>query len=351
MPGAHRVFAVGAYGSERSCAAARSSSTRSPSSAAPRARPTAWPRSMSGSSRRPAARTRCASRVARCCRRRSAATLRRQPGRPALDVLQGDPARCATSPSVSARCGRSGPRPRSRSPSSRRTSASRTAASGDGQQRVRTGSRDAGPRPGVDGRPPADLRRASCGRRRRHPHRCNPFGQAIAEPVVGSPLFDANGRRPGHRAIRPVRDDRPADVRLNIGMNSQLPTDGAVILAWARARRCRSRSSGVAPPDRQRRSTTCRPSRDRGLTTFSSDLLRSTVVDADAMFFGKAADNMNFGQGQRHARVSADRVRGNDRADRADHRARLRGRRRGRGRAARRSKPLDRRSRSPAAIR
>ena len=47
-----------------------------------------------------------------------------------------------------------------------------------------------------------------------------------------------------------------------------------------------------------------------GLTTFSSDLLRSTVVDADAMFFARSQDNMNFGKGSGDAGLPADGPRG-----------------------------------------
>ena len=87
--GPHRASSrSGRTGSGPPCAAATSSSTRSPSSAARRARPRARRRSTSGSSRPRAGRTRSASRAARSCRRRSTATssvagVRRRARRPA----------------------------------------------------------------------------------------------------------------------------------------------------------------------------------------------------------------------------------------------------------------------------
>ena len=125
-------------------AAATSSSTRSPSSAAHRARPTGRPRSTSGSSRRRATSTRSRCRAAPCCPRRSRAT-----------------SSAATAPRRGARHppGRPGPGPRPRR-----------------QLRLAAHDprRDAGQRPAHRGRPPA-RRRAPAGdhpeRVRRRPSR------------------------------------------------------------------------------------------------------------------------------------------------------------------------------------
>ena len=81
-------------------------------------------------------------------------------------------------------------------------------------------------------------------------------------------------------------------------MANQLPTDGAVILAWGRGEALPVEIVGESP---RRTGTTLYylPTRVAisGPTTFTADLLRSTVVDADAMFFGRSNDNMNFGKG------------------------------------------------------
>ena len=71
------------------CAAAMSSSTRSPSSAAPRTRPREPRRSTWASSRRRAAPTSCRFPAARSSRRRCRATSSRGEGA-LLDVVQGD---------------------------------------------------------------------------------------------------------------------------------------------------------------------------------------------------------------------------------------------------------------------
>jgi len=126
----------------------------------------------------------------------------------------------------------------------------------------------------------------------------NPFGQAIAELIVGTPQYDANGRDLDTERYARYAMINQLTYDINTGMNSQLPTDGAVIVAWARGQALPVEIVGESP--RQTGTTLYYlPTRVAisGLTTFTSDLLRSTVVDADAMFFGKAADNMNFGKG------------------------------------------------------
>ena len=82
------------------------------------------------------------------------------------------------------------------------------------------------------------------------------------------------------------------------GQSSQLPTDGAVILAWTDGEAVPVEIVGESPR-RSGNTLYYLPTRVAisGPTTFTSDLLRSTVVDADAMGFGRSIDNMNFGKG------------------------------------------------------
>ena len=62
----------------------------------------------------------------------------------------------------------------------------------------------------------------------------NPFGQSIAELIVGQPQYDANGRDLDTERYARYAMINQLTYDPNTGMNSQLPTDGAVILAWAK---------------------------------------------------------------------------------------------------------------------
>jgi len=123
-------------------------------------------------------------------------------------------------------------------------------------------------------------------------------GQSIAEQVVGQPLYDANGRDlDSQRYARYAMINQLTYDPLT-GMSTQLPTDGAVILAWSDGEVVPVEIVGESPR-RTGNTLYYLPTRIAidGPTTFTSDLLRSTVVDTDAMFFGKSVDNMNFGKG------------------------------------------------------
>jgi hypothetical protein len=125
-----------------------------------------------------------------------------------------------------------------------------------------------------------------------------PFGQSIAELIVGQPTYDANGRD-----LDPQRYARYAMINQltydpDANSSSRLPSDSAVILAWSKGEAVPVEIVGESPR-RTGNILYYLPARVAvsGLTTFTSDLLRATVVDADAMFFGRSQDALNFGRG------------------------------------------------------
>ena len=123
------------------------------------------------------------------------------------------------------------------------------------------------------------------------------FGQSIAELIVGE-LFDENGRDLGTQRVARYSIINQLTYDTNAGQTNPLPTDGAVILAWSEGEALPVEIVGESPR-RTGNTLYYLPTKlaMSGLTTFSSDLLRSTVVDADAMFFARSQDNMNFGKG------------------------------------------------------
>lgn len=125
------------------------------------------------------------------------------------------------------------------------------------------------------------------------------FGQPLSDTVVGQLFFDGSGNSnpDAERYIRhAIIDQLTYDP--NFGSTNQLPADGAVILAWT--------SGDLLPveivgqePRRTGNTLYYLPTAVAvsGLTTFSSDLLRSSVIASDAAFFSKDPFSMNFGRG------------------------------------------------------
>ena len=244
------------------------------------------------SSRRPAAPTRCASRAARSCRRRSSATCS------AADPSGTIARRPAGRPGA-------GPRPRRRV---------RLPADGPG--------RDAGRRPARPGRPPARGRppeghrqerlgsgpgaagrrprghgRAHCGpgagRRRRRstsPSRpAHPVRPAALRLSRRPALLRRIRREPRHRALRPSRDDQPAHLRPELRLHEPAADRrrGGPGLGDGGAPAGRDRGPGARRHGQHPLLPADAPSRSAARPTFTSDLLRSTVVASDAVFFSK----------------------------------------------------------------
>ena len=290
MPVLIVVFAVGAYGFGSLLRGQRaSSSTRSPSCAARRARPRAPPRPTSGSSRR--------SRGTYQVRVPGGALLsspisgdffggdgttrgaRRPAGRSRARPRPGRRLRVAAH--------RSGPRPRWTSRSSRPTSGSRTAASRARSPTPRT--RRCSSAGGRARRHRREPRRPGARRRRptvdvalqTGPVRPAAVGQDRRAGVLRRP---APARRRHGSPVRPAHHHRPADLRpeLRASPGSCRPT-APVVLAWADHELLPVEIEGQTP--RRTGNVLYFLPTDlavSGTTTFRSDLLRSTVVASDA---------------------------------------------------------------------
>jgi hypothetical protein len=129
----------------------------------------------------------------------------------------------------------------------------------------------------------------------------NQFGQALSDKMFGQVFFNENvasnekQRRNAtrHRIVDQLTYDPMSG---NLG---QLPNEGPVILAWGRESLLDVDVQGQKPA----RSANILyyipvPMSISGTTAFPPDLVRSTVLSADAAFFGKGEPNqMNFGKG------------------------------------------------------
>ena len=110
-----------------------------------------------------------------------------------------------------------------------------------------------------------------------------------------------------------------------IGPTNLLPADGPVVLAWGSAEPHRGRDRG---PDSRATSatssTTCpRAWRSAARTTFRSDLVRSTVIEGDAVLFSQGATRPSSSGAARPRSPTARSRSRHDRGDRADDRAQL----------------------------
>ena len=124
------------------------------------------------------------------------------------------------------------------------------------------------------------------------------FGQPLSDIVVGQVFFDGSGSNPDTELYirHAIIDQLTFDP--NFGSTNQLPVDGAVILAWTTGDLLPVEIVGHEPL-RTGNTLYYLPTHVAvtGLTTFSSDLLRSSVVASDAAFFSKDPFSMNFGRG------------------------------------------------------
>ena len=84
----------------------------------------------------------------------------------------------------------------------------------------------------------------------------------------------------------------------NMGFTGQLPSDGAVTLAWSDHELLPVEIQG-STPRRTGNVLWFLPTEIAisGTTTFRTDLLRSTVISSDAAFFSKDPFTINFGRG------------------------------------------------------
>jgi hypothetical protein len=129
----------------------------------------------------------------------------------------------------------------------------------------------------------------------RLPVRDNPFGASLADQIVGASFdnTDEEGLRRSTRysMIQQLTYDP-------MGFNSSLPGDRAVILAFGRDQILDVRIGDITP--RHHGNTLYYVPVDiniEGQVAFSSDLVRSTVVDSDAQFFERNEVFLSMGAG------------------------------------------------------
>jgi hypothetical protein len=127
------------------------------------------------------------------------------------------------------------------------------------------------------------------------------FGQALSDRIVGPAFFgdvqDFTADRMNLYIRHSMIDQLTYDP--NFGSTNQLTADGPVILGWG--------TGGLLPVEVAGQDpkvlgnvlyylpTTAKVT---GKTTFRGDLMRSTLVESDAPFFGKDPFNINFGRGR-----------------------------------------------------
>ena len=129
------------------------------------------------------------------------------------------------------------------------------------------------------------------------PVRDNPFGNPIADQIIGQ-SFDQTSEAGVRRAIRYGMINQLTYDPSGQFSGGSLSADQAVILAFGR-RSLLDVELGAQQPRRTANVLYYVPVgiSIRGQVTFSSDLLRPTVVDSDAQFFGKDRSFLNMGTG------------------------------------------------------
>ncbi len=126
------------------------------------------------------------------------------------------------------------------------------------------------------------------------------FGQSLSDKIFGQIFFNENAassekqRRSAtrHRIVDQLTYDPMSG---NVG---QLPSDGPVVLAWGRDSLLAVDVEGQKPARSANILYYIPVSMSvSGQTAFAPDLMRSTVLSADAAFFSKDPYTMSFGQG------------------------------------------------------
>jgi hypothetical protein len=124
-------------------------------------------------------------------------------------------------------------------------------------------------------------------------------GQALSDKIVGQVFFNggiANETQRRNATRHSIIDQLTFDP--NFGTLGTLPADVPVVLAWGREPVVEVEVAGQHPSSSANvlyyipvtMSVT-------GKTVFQSDLMRSTILSSDAMFFAKDPSSINFGQG------------------------------------------------------
>ena len=127
----------------------------------------------------------------------------------------------------------------------------------------------------------------------------NLFGQSLSDKVVGQ-IFFGDGRPNADTASLFIRHSMVDQLTYDpmFGSTGQLASEGPVVLAWG-SRDLLNVQIEDQEPRRLGNILYYLPTRMtiNGVTSFRSDLIRSSVVDSDALFFSKDPYSMNFGRG------------------------------------------------------
>jgi hypothetical protein len=125
------------------------------------------------------------------------------------------------------------------------------------------------------------------------------FGQSLSDRILGPIFFDGGPIGPASQSAqvrRAVIDQLTFDP--NMGPTGQLQADGPVLLGWVDGDPLPIEIVGQTP---RRTGQTMyyvpMAMTVTGPTVFSSNLIRTTIVAADAGFFNKTPFDMSFGQG------------------------------------------------------
>jgi hypothetical protein len=130
----------------------------------------------------------------------------------------------------------------------------------------------------------------------RLPIRDNPFGSNLADQIVGA-SFDESTEAGVRRSTRYGMVNQLAFDPTGMG-GGGLPSDQAIILAFGRDELLQLQVGSVVP--RRNANTLFYVPvgiEIQGQVTFSSDLLRPSVIDSDAQFFSKERMFLNMGAG------------------------------------------------------
>ena len=126
------------------------------------------------------------------------------------------------------------------------------------------------------------------------------FGQPLSDKVVGSVFFPDASRATENVIRQFVRHTMIDQLTYDpmFGTSNQLPSDGPVILAWGSRDVLDVAIQGQEP----RRTGNVlyylnTPLEIRGRTSFTQDLLRSSVIETDAAFFNKSPWSIDIGRG------------------------------------------------------
>jgi hypothetical protein len=126
------------------------------------------------------------------------------------------------------------------------------------------------------------------------------LGQSLADRIAGQPFFDSGSGRASDTSRQYVRHNMIDQLTYDpfLGPSNRLPNDGPVVLAWSTDQVVPLEIEGQRP-NRVGNVLYYLPTRLQvtGATTFRSDLIRSTVVDSDAVLFSKDPMSIRLGRG------------------------------------------------------